>query len=306
MKKIDQKKQIKKKRRKILICGAGTIGIFLGAKLYSREHKIELFGRRKLRGVGIEVIIENKKFKIPKRIFKIPKNERYDFIFITTKLYDLAAMINLIKKNNIKGPIFVGIQNGLVDTSKYEKYLNEEIMPVTVFSGLNLKGNKIHLSPTKIGWRTKNSAKGKQISFLLLDAGIPCYSSKNFDSLRAEKTIVNCSLNALSGIENKPFCDLFKNKKTRERIEKIFEECYNILGKEYRLDSASKMKKRMFENWSKLNHYSSTCQDLNSGRKVEVKFFNGLIINLGKKHHLSAENNKEILKDINKMVKKNH
>jgi 2-dehydropantoate 2-reductase len=291
-------------KKKVLICGAGTIGIFLGAKLCSRGHEIKLFGRRKLKGVGAEVIIEDKKFKVPGRMFKIPKKEKYDFIFITTKLYDLAAMIHLIKNNNIESPIFVGIQNGLVDTTKYEKYLNKEIIPVTVFSGLNLKGNKIHLSPTKIGWRTKNSVDGKKISLLLLDAGIPCYSSKDFDSLRAEKTIVNCSLNALSGIENKPFCDLFKNKKTRERIEKLFEECYNILSREYKLDRASKIKRRMFENWSKLNHYSSTCQDIHPGRKVEVNFFNGLMIQLGKKHNLPIENNKEILKDIRRIVKK--
>jgi ketopantoate reductase len=64
------------------------------------------------------------------------------------------------------------------------------------------------------------------------------------------------------------------------------------------------MKKRMFEHWSKMNHHSSTCQDVHSGRKSEVKFFNGLIIGLGKKYNLPVENNEEILMDIKKITKK--
>lgn len=290
------------KKKKILICGAGSIGVYIGAKLHSKKHDVKLFGRRKLGGVGDEIIINNKKFKIPEKVFKTPRNEKYDFIFITTKLYDLDYMIKLIKRNKIRGPIFVGIQNGLVDTSKYEKLLKKEITPIVVFSGFNLKKNEIYVNPTPIGWVTENSQKGRKISLLLFGAGIPCKPSKDFDSLRAEKTIVNCCLNALSAIENKPFCDLFKNKRTRERIEKLFEECYNILGKKYKLDDAKKIKRRMFKNWSGLKHYSSTCQDINSRRKNEVKFFNGYIAELGKKYSLPVKNNQEILMDIRKIT----
>jgi hypothetical protein len=51
----------------------------------------------------------------------------------------------------------------------------------------------------------------------------------------------------LSAIENKPFCDLFKNEKTKERINKLFAECYNILIRYYPLEPSEKIKKRMFD-----------------------------------------------------------
>ena len=296
--------RLKMDKKKILVCGAGSIGVYLGVKLHCREHDVKLFGRRKLRKVREEVIIEDKKFEIPEKFFEIPKNEKHDFVFITTKLYDLDNMIKLIKKNKIKGEMFASIQNGLVDISKHSKFLNKKITPVVVFSGFNLIDGKIIVNPTPIGWITEYSREGKKVSELLFDAGIPCKANKNFDSLRAEKTIVNCCLNALSAIENKPFRDLFKNKRTVERIEKLFEECYSVLRKDYKLDSAEKIKKRMFENWKKLKHYSSTCQDIRSGRKVEVKFFNGYIVELGKKYNLPMENNKEILREIREMMKK--
>ena len=291
--------------KKILICGAGSIGIYLGVNLNSKNHDVKLFGRRKLKEIGEEIFIKDKKFKVPEKIFHLPRNEKFDFIFITTKLYDLEKMVKLIRKNNVKGKLFAGIYNGLVDTSKYSKILNQKIIPITVFSGFGLSGNKLIVNPTPMGWVTENSSDGKKVSRLLLDANVPCKSNKNFDFLRAEKTIVNCCLNALSAIENKPFCDLFKNKKTRERIEKLFEECYNILSKQYKLKRKDKIKKRMFENWKNLKHYSSTCQDIRSGRKNEVKFFNGYIVELGKKYKIPAENNKKIMKEINLLAKKN-
>ena len=291
-------------KKKVLICGAGSIGVYLGIKLHSKKHDVRLFGRRKLKRVGEEVIIENKKFEVPEKFFAIPKNEEYDFVFITPKLYDLDNMIKLIKKNKIKGEMFVSIQNGLVDTSKYAKFLHKSIVPIVVFSGFNLIDGKIVVNPTQIGWVTECSKQGRKVSELLFDAGIPCKANKNFDSLRAEKTIVNCCLNALSAIENKPFYDLFKNRKDKERIEKLFEECYNVLKKDYKLDDAETIKKRMFKNWQKLRHYSSTCQDIRSGRKVEVKFFNGHIVELGKKYNLPVDNNQEILREIREVMKK--
>lgn len=290
--------------KKILICGAGSIGVYLGTLLYSKGNNVTLFGRRKLKKVeGNEIFIDGKKFRVPEKIFEIPHKEKYDFVFLTTKLYDTDYMVRVLKKSGIKAALIVSIQNGLVNMSKYSKSLNKKIIPVTVFSGLNLSGNKLHVSPTKVGWITENSTNGKKVSNLISSSGIKCNASKDFNSLRAEKTIVNCCLNVLSAIENKPFSELFHNNKTRERIESLFYECYNILSKEYKLDNVEKMKKRMIKHWAKLKHYSSTCQDLHSGRPTEARFFNGYMVELGLKHKLPVENNKKIMKEINQLEK---
>ena len=291
--------------KKILVCGAGSIGVYLGTLLYSKGNEVTLFGRRKLKKVeGSEIFINGKKFKVPEKIFKLPKNGKYDLIFITTKLYDFDYIINAIKKSRIKSGIISSVQNGLLDTSKYSKILGKRIIPITVFAGFNLKNNRIDVNTTSVGWKTELSANGREISRILLNAGIPCTADRKFDSLRAEKTIVNSCLNALSAIENKTFKELFSNKKTSERISLLFDECYNILKKEHKLDNKIQMKKALFKNWSKLNHYSSTCQDLHSGRPTEARFFNGYILKIGEKHKLPAENNKKILKEIKEVEKK--
>ena len=81
-------------------------------------------------------------------------------------------------------------------------------------------------------------------------------------------------------------------------IVSSIEECYRVLSKSYKLEKSEIVKKRMFKNWGNVEHYSSTCQDINSGRKNESCFFNGYIIELAKKYNIPVEENKKILQEI--------
>ena len=289
----------------MLICGAGSIGIFLGAKLHSHGHEVYLVGRKKLRAVESDkVLINNKKYDIPERKYSFPNQSEYDFIFITSKLYDMEKMVNLISKNKINGKIISSIQNGLVDCSRFKKILKKKIVPICVFGGFRIEKNKIFSNPTPMGWKTKLSKQGKEVSKLLSRCGIPCDANKKFDSLRAEKMIVNCCLNTLSAIEKKQFNMLFSKKDTKDRIDRLFDECYVILKTKFPLDKKEAIKKRLVSNWKNSAHYSSTYQDFLSGRKTEVDFFNGYIVKLGKKYNLPTEENEKILRDFKRLSKK--
>lgn len=291
-------------KKRVLICGAGSIGIFLGAKLHSHKHEVYLVGRRKLKAVESDkVLINNKEYDIPKRKYSFPKQDKYDFIFITSKLYDMEKMVNLISKNKIRGKIISSIQNGLVDCLKFKNILNKKVVPICVFSGFRIEKNKIFSNPTPMGWKTELSKEGKEVSRLLSSCGIPCDANKKFDSLRAEKMIVNCCLNALSAIEKKPFKTLFTNKNTKNRIDRLFDECYVILKTKFPLDKKETIKRRLVNNWKNSAHYSSTYQDVLSGRKTEVDFFNGYMVQLGKKYNLSTKENEKILRDFKRLSK---
>ena len=50
-----------------------------------------------------------------------------------------------------------------------------------------------------------------------------------------------------------------------------------------------------------MKHYSSTCQDVLSGRKTEIEFLNGYIIKLGKKYNLPVKENEKIIKEFKKI-----
>src|SRR3989338_6960644 len=80
-------------QKRVLICGAGSIGIYLGLMLHTHNNYVELFGKRKLKEIKDHIKINNKQFKIPKKIFNLTKNNYYDFIFITVKLYNLEDIL---------------------------------------------------------------------------------------------------------------------------------------------------------------------------------------------------------------------
>ncbi len=289
-------------KQRVLICGAGSIGIYLGTLLKSKGHDVTLFGRDKLSTIGDSIFIKNKTFLTPQKIFRLPNKKDFDYIFVTTKLYDLDNMMYLIKEHSIKAPLIISIQNGLVNTSQYNKITKCRVTPVSVFAGYRLVKNKIITNETKLGWRVEKSREGIKALKIIRSAGISCYTDLKFDSIRAEKVIVNCCINALSAIKRKPIKYLFKHKSTKTIINKILEESFNVLSKEHKLDNLRLIKQRLYENWSNSNHYSSTYQDLVSGKKTEINFFNGYIKKLGKKYNLPVEENKFIVKGLKNAV----
>ncbi len=290
-------------KKRVLVGGAGSIGIYLGTLLKSKGHDVLLFGRKKLSSIGDNVLIKHKAFPAPQKIFRLPDKEYFDYIFVTTKLYDLDNMMYLLKKHSIKASLIISIQNGLVDISRYSRLTKCKVVPVSIFAGYRLVKNEIIANETKLGWRVGKSREGVEALKIIKSAGIPCYADPKFDAIRAEKVIVNCCINALSAIKQKPIKYLFQHKTTKETINKVLEESFNVLSKEHKLDNLELIRQRLYKNWSNSSHYSSTYQDLVSGRKTEINFFNGYVQKLGKKYNIPVEENKFIVRELKNALK---
>jgi len=283
----------------ILVVGAGSIGVYLGTLLNSKDHNVFLLGRNKLKKLHETILIGEQIYEMPKRIYSFPKNKKYDFIFITSKLYDLKNNLRKIIENNLKTKYLLSIQNGIVQNKVYEKYTNEfNFSSISVFEGFRIVENQLIVNQTKTGWKTDESKIGIETSKILQSAGINCSTEKKLDSIKAEKTIMNCSVNILSAIKKKTFFELYINPTTRKTMDKLFDESYSILNQEYELRPKEELRKLFYQIIKPMKHYSSTYQDAISGRKTDVQFLNGLIIKLAKKHKLQAPTNQKILDEF--------
>ena len=109
---------------------------------------------------------------------------------------------------------------------------------------------------------------------------------------------MNCCVNLLSAIKKKTFFELYSELKTKNIMDKLFDESYEVLVKEYNLKPKEKLKELFYQIIKPMKHYSSTYQDAISGRKTEVQFLNGLIIKLAKKHKLQAPTNQKLLEEF--------
>ena len=289
-------------KKKILVIGAGCVGIYLGAKLKSKGHKVFLLGRRKLNKVSKKIRINGVAFELPQKLNTPPRNVFYDFIFITTKLYNLGDALNIINEYNIHSNCIVSIQNGLVDQNIYNGLLNgKKINIISVFEGIQLVDDQIKVSTTGAGWKIEASVEGAIICDLLNDVGIDCSVESDMLGVRIEKTIANCSLNVLSAIEGKQFCELFADNKIKNRIRSIFDECYKIFCNISTINDKEIMWRRLVDAWSSAQHFSSTYQDLVSDRNTEIEFLTGYVISLGKLHNIPTPENLKLYFDFMKL-----
>ena len=290
---------------KILVFGAGSIGVYLGTLLESAGNDVTLLGGRKLKQLNDTILISDKPYQLPNRVYSLKKNLVFDIIFITSKLYDLENNLRILLKNKIKSTYLVIIQNGIVDESLYRPYVNNyKFVAMSVFEGYRLIENQLTIAQSESGWKTDNSETGKMISSLLVNAGIKCKAEVEFEQIRAEKTIMNCSVNLLSAIKKKTCFELLNNENTKIIVDKLFDESYNVLKNYISLMPKEKLKELFYNVIGSMRHYSSTYQDLVSGRKTEVDFLNGFIVRLGKKYDVKTPENEKVLNEFYKMYKK--
>lgn len=279
--------------KKILIYGAGSIGIYLGTKLFAQGHDVTLCGRNKLKLIKNKILINEIEFKVPNKIFNLDKDIVYDQIYITCKLYDSEKILNDLKNLNYS-PKLIFIQNGIFSDFISEEF-KSNIVSISVFEGvdLNLKTNSIIIKESKLGWQISNLKPNLEIFNLLKNAKININLAENdLNSLKIEKLILNCGINGLSVIEEKNIGDLISDKKIKNKIILLMKEAYSVLKNEYKLKPFEIVKENILKTLKSVpEHYTSTYRDYFSGKKTEVPFLNGFIVELGKKYNINTENN---------------
>lgn len=293
-------------KKKILVYGAGSIGVYLGTMLFSRGFDVTLLGRRKLKKLHENILINDKLYQIPPRAYKLKADSFYDIIFVTTKLYDSLRAMKHLKSQDVQFGIIAFIQNGLVHEKFYGDYKKHSgFATVSIFEGYRLIENQLLATKSSMGWQTENTQAGKSICGVLQDAKIQCVPSPELDAIRVEKMMLVNAVGPLSAIEKKTLGEIISNQKTREIVDELFEESYLVFKDEHKLPPLTILKKRFYKTISQVKtHYSSMYQDLASGRPTEIEYLCGLIMHLGEKRGIKTPANKKIYLKIKSMEKK--
>lgn len=290
--------------KKILIAGAGSLGTYLALRLNTEKNKVYVLRSSKLKGIktGEMININEEQYKMPNIIEEIPHNSKYDYVFLTSKLYDLRNLIKELSKKEVKLNLLISIQNTLFDDLWYFGYIKDKPFVIaSVYEGYYLEGKKIYKSESKgKGWFVEDDILGKDVSNLLNKAGITTGLVSDLRKLRSEKTVFNCSLNAMSALEDKTFKEIYSVPKLRKKIKLIFDESYDVLSELVKMKAKRLLWQELVDRIKQMSHYSSTWQDVRSGRKTEVAFLNGYIVNLGKTLGKSTPANLNLVEDFRK------
>ena len=292
--------------RKIIVLGAGAIGSSYGA-LLSRKNDVTLIGNKahvdalESNGLLVEGDVRDRfSVKAAVGVREIPPGS---LILLTTKAQDMVEAVKRIKPLLKKDTVILVLQNGLKIKQLIQRLVGAEIEVVRGLALLAAEflepgGIRFWNGPTVIE-RTKT---GEEIAALLRESGIKVTVTEEMEKEEWSKLIVNCVINPLTAIlrvrNNEIEADSLKAIRHR-----IVEECVRV-GNAEGMSFEPGLRADIDRKIRGYSNFSSMCQDIIKGKKTEIEFLNGKIVELGKKHGILTPVNETLVSLIKFMEAK--
>lgn len=285
---------------KILILGAGAIGSLYGAFL-SRKNDVTLIGNKthveSINSNGLRITgdaNETVRVKAETGISNIP---RKTLILLTTKAHDSEQAIRGIKEILKKDTVILILQNGLGNEEVVKRVVGDEVKIVRAVIKLAAEFFK----PGEIKFWSgetvvESSDAGAEIVNLLNECGLKARVSEHIDRETWAKLVVNCVVNPLTALFRVKNQEIWRDSLKNVRHE-IISECLKVAEAEG-VSLPGDMAERMDERVSSYTNFSSMYQDIIKGKKTEIDFLNGKIVELGKKHHIPTPLNETLVSFI--------
>lgn len=274
----------------IIVYGAGAIGSAYGAFL-SRMNKVTLIGRRKhlkaIKEKGLIISGDGAGTYAVATATKIEEIRPKTLLIVSVKAYDLQKSLTSIQSQIRKDTVLLLLQNGLGIEEIAQKAVKGR---GTVLRGIVTTGAEV-LEPGHIKIRKDitifdANKRSQEIAKLLQSCNMSILISESFQTEKWRKLTINCVVNPLSAILQVRNHEIFTPQLIGVR-QAIFEECVAVGAAEgVKLDSS--LFQIIEENVPSYQNRSSMCQDLIRGKKTEIDFINGKVVELGKKHGIST------------------
>ena len=302
---------------KILLIGAGAVGIGLAASVASQGADVSIYARGEtakaikengIKRTGLFTHYEIKDIPVYENYDEIPENH-FDYIFIASKttangeIAENLSNHSSIVKETAKIIIF---QNGFGNDEAYIKYFpKDQVYCARVITGFtrpkrHISEVTVYTEPILLGsLQNEDTTDLQEIADLITASGIECEVTDEIDKYLWAKMLYNCTLNPLGAILDVTYGQLTENPYTVEIMNNILDEVFEVIKAspyETLWDSAEEYRDLFY---SKLvpdtyNHYSSTHHDLQNNIRTEIDSLNGKVIQLGEVNNVDVKTNRFI------------
>ena len=282
---------------KIFILGAGAIGSCYGA-LLSRKNDVTLIGNRahidaiNSHGLVIEREVEGKfSVKAETRIREVPPNS---LIVLTTKAQDSVKAVTKLKPLLKKDTVFLVLQNGLKIKELIQRAVGDKI---EVVRGLVLMAAEF-LEPGKITFWDgptiiERTRTGEKIEALLRESGLKTEVTESIEKEEWSKLVVNCVINPLTAVLRVRNNEIGAAS-LKEIRHGIVEEC-TLVAEAEGIRFEPGWETEIDRKISGYSNYSSMCQDIMKGKRTEISFLNGKIVELSRKYGIPTPVNETLV-----------
>lgn len=310
---------IDQKKIKIGFIGAGSIGSLFGgylARIQSEKFSIEIifFCReeqtQKINTDGLAIYLKDSTYIVNNiKAYRNPDDYRkdqnrkhigFDFMFLAIKAYDLESVVleysALLKRSNW----LVILQNGIGNEEIIKKYCNNcKLIRIITSHGALLKkpGHVYHTGRgfTFIGFPSlylhnlteevfTDAKSNLNLLKLILDlAGIEVSISEDIDEKIWEKAFVNIGINALGALTRLRNGKILENEGLKKLMSETVKEALKVAElKEIKLSTDNFVELTYSVANETYNNKNSMLQDILKGKRTEIEFLNGKIVEYAK------------------------
>ena len=297
---------------KIAIMGAGAIGSVIGGMLARHGYRVTLIGRYphmheiSRSGLCISGIWGEHRVTSSTTRTSVP-DEHQDIVFLTVKAFDTVTAAK--EALAMLGPdsIIISVQNGLgnVETLASIAGRDRTLGAMAIFGAIMPGPGRVQVtsiaSETLIGEIDGGgSSRAEALAQMMNNAGIPTRASDNIMQQIWHKALFNIALNPLSAIFQTTYGQVADDPYLREIIREMVSEAFRAagaVGMDLGMESPDEYLEVLWREKvpPTRSHRSSMLQDILHGKKTEIDYINGKIVEIGRRYGIEMPYNRTIV-----------
>ncbi|ABE44843.1 ketopantoate reductase family protein [Polaromonas sp. JS666] len=276
---------------KVAVMGAGAVGCYFGGMLARAGHEVVLIARpQHVEAIARDGLrMETKTFDEHVRLAASADPgavQGANLVLFSVKSTDTESAGAQIRPHLSADALVLCLQNGVDNADRLRTVLPQHAVAaavVYVATEMAGPGHVKHHGRGELVIEPASSASfsSEVVAQALIAAGVPTEISGNVRGALWAKLILNCAYNAVSAIAQLPYGKTVQGEGVKDVMRDVVAECLAVAkaeGVQVPGDVDAAVRK-IAETMP--SQFSSTAQDLARGKRSEIDYLNGLIVQRG-------------------------
>lgn len=296
---------------RILIFGAGALGQAVGCMLAADGHSVDFVLRDRHReailaeGLTVEGIFGEyrcapERMGLYASLEEISRRE-WDYVLLTTKSYDTAESVALLRGLPEQSFTVVSMQNGCGNLEILaERFGVERSLAARVITGFEIeRPGRVRITVTADAIHIGGCIEGEipERATLIADsinhAGLPCAATPHINRDLLAKLLYNSALNPLGAALGVHYGALGDNPHSREIMNGIIREVFAVIrakGARTHWETPEEYVDFFYSRQipATYHHRSSMLQDLEAGKRTEIESLTGYVSKEGRAYSVQT------------------
>ena len=272
---------------KVAVMGAGAVGCYFGGMLARAGHEVVLIARpQHVEAIARDGLrMETKTFDEHVRLAASVDPgavQGANLVLFSVKSTDTESAGALIRPHLPADALVLCLQNGVNNADRLRTVLPQHAVAAAVVYVATEMAGPGHVKHHGRGELVIEPARASdEVAQALIAAGVPTEISDNVRGALWAKLILNCAYNAVSAIAQLPYGKTVQGEGVKDVMRDVVAECLAVAkaeGVQVPGDVDAAIRK-IAETMP--SQFSSTAQDLARGKRSEIDYLNGLIVQRG-------------------------